>query len=123
MPLTSLSFYSTKVSDLSPLRGMPLKVLSCCGNKVSDLSALQGMNLTEVRFTPENVTKGIDAIRVMKSIQVIGTSYSDKFPPAEFWKKYDAGEFGKPNSDISSPAFQAWVKQTQALPADSRSQP
>jgi hypothetical protein len=48
-------------------------------------------------FTPKNITKGIDLIRQMKSLKTIGVGFrdEDKFPPAEFWKKYDAGEFNK----------------------------
>ena len=44
-----------------------------------------------------------------------------QFPPAEFWKKYDAGEFGKPavaKLAYHDPAFQAWVKAAAALPAE-----
>ena len=59
----------------------------------------------------------------MKSLKTIGIDGErDKFPPAEFWKKYDAGEFGKPAAPAKlaylDPAFQQWVKATQALPAE-----
>ena len=54
------------------------------------------MNLTDFSFTPKNVTKGIDAIRQLKSLKTIGTRNDERLPPEEFWKKYDAGEFGKP---------------------------
>ena len=40
---------------------------------------------------------------------------------AKFWKKYDAGEFGKPAPKklaYLDPTFQQWVKATQALPAE-----
>jgi hypothetical protein len=47
-------------------------------------------------FTPKNITKGIGLIRRMKSLRIIGPQWEpNQFPPAEFWKKYDAGEFGK----------------------------
>jgi hypothetical protein len=61
------------------------------------LSPLEGRNLTEINFTPMNITKGMDVIRQMKSLKTIGIGPGDKdkFPPAEFWKKYDAGEFNK----------------------------
>ena len=36
----------TRVSDLSPLKGMKLTALTMCGNPVSDLSPLEGMKLT-----------------------------------------------------------------------------
>jgi hypothetical protein len=55
------------------------------------------MNLTTIEFTPKKITKGLDVIRQMKSLKTIGVSCEDRdrFPPDEFWKKYDAGEFGK----------------------------
>jgi serine/threonine protein kinase len=96
MPLQDLNCRSTLVSDLSPLRGMPLTYLDCCPSQVSDLSPLAGMKLINFRFVPKNITKGMDAIRQMKSFQVIGTGWSEEeqFSPEVFWKKYDAGEFG-----------------------------
>jgi hypothetical protein len=95
MPLTNLSCEYGPVSDLSPLKGMPLARLYCAGSRVSDLSPLEGMDLTTILFTPKNITKGLDVIRQMKSLKTIGPTVEKQFPPAEFWKKYDAGEFGK----------------------------
>ncbi len=127
MPLTVLSCVNTKVSDLSPLRGMPLTVLYCEGTQVSDLSPLEGVkNLARLSFNPKNITKGLDVIRQMKSLTNVGISgdKKDQFLPAEFWKKYDSGEFGKPaiagqpNQPWNTPAFQAWTKEVQAMPAD-----
>ncbi|HEX4132580.1 MAG TPA: hypothetical protein VHZ24_21285 [Pirellulales bacterium] len=84
------------MSDLSPLQGMPLTYLYCGFTQVSDLSPLQGMNLTDVFVTPKNITKGLDVLRQMKSLKTIALGHGmEKFAPAEFWKKYDAGEFGK----------------------------
>ena len=58
----------------------------------------------------------------MKSLKTIGIDSTNKWPPAEFWKKYDAGEFGKRAAPAKhaylDPAFQQWVKATQALPAE-----
>jgi hypothetical protein len=60
----------------------------------------------------------------MTSIQSFGLKHdsSPTYPAAEFWKRYDAGEFGKPNSPTSktwdTPEFRQWVKDTQALPAE-----
>ena len=95
MPLNRLNFGGTKVSDLLPLAGMPLRRLRCAGTKVFDLSPLQGMNLSDVAFTPKNITKGLDAIRQMKSVTKIGIDFNDQQLPQEFWKKYDAGEFNQ----------------------------
>jgi hypothetical protein len=71
--------------------------LWCDGARISDLSPLEGMNLNALLFTPKNITKGLDVIRQMKSLKTIGVGLgdNDEFSPAEFWKKYDAGEFGK----------------------------
>ena len=98
MPLIQLVCDVTPVSDLSPIQGMPLAQLECCVTQVSDLTPLQGMNLTLIRLTPKNVTKGIEIIRQMKSLKTISTAWDEKtqFTPDEFWKKYDAGEFDKP---------------------------
>jgi serine/threonine protein kinase/Leucine-rich repeat (LRR) protein len=123
MQLTEVSCGATQVSDLSPLKGMPLTKMVCDLTLVSDLSPLAGMNLTEFAFTPKNITTGLDVIRQMKSLKTIGLrGTSDKFSPDEFWKRYDAGEFGKPYALAKlaylDPAFQAWIKATQALPAE-----
>ena len=118
MSLTFLRCDYTQVSDLSPLRGMPLQELWCFGAKVSDLSPLQGMSLSAVRFKPNNITKGMGEIRQMKGLKRIGISFTEHFSPTEFWKKYDAGEFGKPITNISGPAFQQWIRDVQALPAE-----
>jgi serine/threonine protein kinase len=129
MRLACLHCDVTKVSDLSPLKGMPLKELLCNDTQISDLSTLQGMELTTFGFTPKNITKGLDAIRRMKSLDRIGIDYAHWLPPNEFWKKYDAGEFGKPDptpttptakpiTTFNDPAFQQWMKEVAALPAE-----
>ena len=122
MPLARLTCGSTQISDLAPLKGMPLVNLRCIGAKVSDLSPLDGMNLSNFAFTPKNITKGLDVIRQMKSLKTIGVDTVNMFTTTEFWKKYDAGEFGKPAATTKlaylDPAFQQWVKATQALPAE-----
>jgi hypothetical protein len=69
--------------------------LYCNGTPVSDLSPLEGLNLAEIAFTPKNITKGLEVIRQMKSLKTLGPVWDKRFPPAEFWKKYDAGEFNK----------------------------
>jgi Leucine-rich repeat (LRR) protein len=121
MPLNHLDCYGTKVGDLSPLRGMPLTVLTCMTNAVTDLSPLEGMQLANFNFFPTRITKGMEVLRPMKSLKAIGVGQK-QFTTADFWKKYDAGEFGKPatpaNLACLDPAFQAWVKATQALPAE-----
>ena len=120
MPLTALRIENTKTSDLSPLQGTPLASLHCDNTPMSDLSPLQGMGLARIRLTPKNITKGLDIIRQMKSLKTIDISGEpkDRFSPDEFWKKYDAGDFGKPITNIHDPAFQQWMKTVAALPAE-----
>jgi hypothetical protein len=92
-PLTELYCYSTKVSDLVPLAGMPLKALHIYDTGVTDLSPLQGMALEDIRLPPKNITKGLDVLRGMKSVKTIGIDANQSWPAAEFWERYDKGEF------------------------------
>lgn len=94
MPLRSLDLWGCgQIRDLTPLRGMALASLNVrsCG-QVRDLTPLQEMSLTEISLTPSNITQGLDGLRRMRSLQTIGVG-SRAFPAAEFWKRYDAGEF------------------------------
>jgi Leucine-rich repeat (LRR) protein len=123
MPLSNLVIISTQVSDLSPLRGMPLTDLRCDHTQVTDLSPLEGMKLVRMTLTPKNINKGLDVIHQIKTLTTIGTTTTEALSADEFWKKYDAGEFGKPAiakpiTSINDPAFQQWLKATQALPAE-----
>ena len=98
MPLNFIYFQQTKVADLSPLieSRMSLSIVGFSETPVSDVTPLEGMKLTQLHFTPKNITKGIDIVRNMKSIERFGTRGWGEFSAAEFWKKYDAGEFSKP---------------------------
>jgi serine/threonine protein kinase len=96
MPLTLLNLHNCgRVADLTPLEGMPLTTLYMLNSQVHDLTPLKGMPLTEIHFTPRSITKGMDVLRQMKSLRTIGVDASTTFQPAEFWKRYDAGEFKK----------------------------
>jgi hypothetical protein len=76
---------------------LPLEYVWLSDSWVSDLSPLSELeDLTDLNFTPKDITKGLDAIRQMPSIRRIDGVWPPQMPPAEFWKKYDAGEFGKP---------------------------
>ncbi len=131
MPLMDLECAGTPVADLSPLKGMPITRLLCNDTPVTDLSALEGMALKEVWFTPKNITKGIDVIRQITGLTRIAIGWAEKeqFTHADFWKKYDAGDFGKPNSANATPAnlpittyknaaFKKWQKDVAKLPAE-----
>lgn len=94
MPLTRLIIAHTRVNDVAPLRGMKLASLNMAECQVRDVTPLQELNLVELSLTPRNITKGLDAIRRMKSLKAMGTTWAEpNFTPAEFWKRYDAGEF------------------------------
>ncbi|MDB5336939.1 MAG: stkP 3 [Planctomycetaceae bacterium] len=118
MPLINLVIVQTGVSDLSPLQGMPLESLQCNHTPVSDLSPLQGLKLKTLALTPENITAGIDMIHQMKSIESISADGGALIPAADFWKKYEAGDFDKGIKTFKSPAFQQWMKDVAALPAE-----
>ena len=81
------------VRDLSPLKGIPLKVLLFYSTSVTDLKPLQGMELVEIHLTPKNITQGLDVLRAMKSLKTIGIAYTQAWPAAEFWERYDKEEF------------------------------
>jgi serine/threonine protein kinase/DNA-directed RNA polymerase subunit RPC12/RpoP len=99
MKLQSLAFNSCRqVRDLAPLAGMPLTSanLADCPN-IHDLTPLKDMKLTEIYLTPRHITQGIDLLRQMRSLQAIasGAGFNDRLAVAEFWKRYEAGEFRK----------------------------
>ena len=96
MPLTTLDLNSCgQVQDLTPLQGMPLtelRLYQC--NGLQDITPLRSMRLTRLSFPARKITKGIDIIRRMETLNSIAGEML-WYPPAEFWKKYDAGEFHK----------------------------
>ena len=60
---------------------------------IIDLAPLQGMLLEDIRLTPKNITKGLDVLRDMNSLKTIGVHWDRAWPAAEFWERYDKGEF------------------------------
>jgi serine/threonine protein kinase len=93
MSLTRLDISDTKVSNLVPLAGMPMQSLSIRDIPVSDITCLKDMPLVYFQFTPKMITNGVDVVRKMRTLVNIGISGDATFSAAEFWKKYDAGEF------------------------------
>jgi hypothetical protein len=54
------------------------------------------MELEEIRLTPKNITQGLNILRDMKSLKTIGAGNAPlAWPAAEFWDRYDKGEFKK----------------------------
>ena len=95
--LSSLDVSYTGVGDsgLANVQGMPLRELKLQRTGVTDLTPLQGMPLEEIRLTPKNITRGLDILRDMKSLKTIGVDWNQAWPAAEFWERYDKGEFTK----------------------------
>jgi hypothetical protein len=93
--LTRLYVAETKVSDagLAYFKGAPLRQLHMFHTGITDLTPLQGMPLEEIRLSPKNITKGLDNLRGMKSLKTIGIEWDQAWPAAEFWQRYDKGEF------------------------------
>jgi len=79
--------------DLSPAVGLPLTTLDLTASNVTDLSPLAHANLTYLAFVPGRISRGLDAVRTMRSLARI--SYDGDPAHAltvpEFWKAYDAG--------------------------------
>jgi len=72
---------------------MPLEALYIDNTGITDLTPLQGMPLVEICLTPKNITRGLDILRDMKSLGTIGIESDHAWPAAEFWERYDKGEF------------------------------
>lgn len=67
-----LAIYNTDITDLTPLQGMPLEY---------------------IRLTLKNITRGLNILRDMKSLNAIGVDQNQASSAAEFWERYDKGEF------------------------------
>jgi Leucine-rich repeat (LRR) protein len=95
--LNLLVLSDTQVSDvgLAHLQGHKnLRRLHLVRTKVADLSPLKDMSLEEIRLTPKNLTPhGLETLRNMKSLKTIGTDWNQAWPAAEFWARYEKGEF------------------------------
>jgi len=93
--LTHLDFNHTQVGDagLAHFKGMPLMSLWIDDTGITDLTPLRGMPLQEIHLTPKNITQGLDILRAMKSLKTIGIDFNHAWPAAEFWERYDKGEF------------------------------
>jgi hypothetical protein len=93
--LSRLWLEGTKVGDagLANLKGVPLRMLSAFNTGITDLTPLQGMPLEEIFLSPKNISRGLDMLRGMKTVKTIGIAWDQSWPAAEFWQRYDKGEF------------------------------
>lgn len=95
-PLVSLTLHKTPVRDISVLGRMPtLQRLHIGETEVTDLRPLKNLRLQRLIFTPAKITEGLDVIRGMESLKELDVVLSEgpRLTPAEFWTKYDAGDF------------------------------
>ena len=96
-PLTFLGIGITGISDITVLASMPLVDLRMERTKVTDVRVLRGSALECLLFTPSTIRVGMDAIRNIASLRIIATNSDEltrKQSAEEFWRKYDAGEYG-----------------------------
>jgi hypothetical protein len=93
--LTKLFLNETQVTEagLAHCKDMPLSTLWIQETGITDLTPLQGMPLNDIRLTPRNINRGLDVLRGMKSVKTIGIFPLQAWPAAEFWERYDKGEF------------------------------
>lgn len=98
--LTNLQLDGTQVSAacLANFKGMSLRYLWIQNTGITDLTPLLGMPLEDIRLSPKNIIKGLDILRDMKTLKTIGTAWDQSWPAAEFWERYDEGEFAQVTS-------------------------
>lgn len=79
MKLKWLSLRCRKVEDLAALRGMKLESLSLHGSGVTDLGSLAGVTVESLFLDPKRTTKGLEALRSLKSLKDINSSEVENF--------------------------------------------
>jgi serine/threonine protein kinase len=87
--LTSVDIHDTRVENLAALKGMKLEFLDISGTPVSNLSLLAGTELESLRFDLQNIKRGLDSLRELKSLKHIQDGDGERLTAEVFWKKYD----------------------------------
>jgi hypothetical protein len=88
MKLVYLNIEGTAVSDLSPIKGMPLRDLRIRNSAVTDLTPLEDMPIRYLAFSSKKITRGLDIVRNLKSIQTICDDDGKPLSPSEYWKNF-----------------------------------
>jgi eukaryotic-like serine/threonine-protein kinase len=102
MKLTVLTCVAPKLADLTPLKDIPLTYLAFGNTQVSDLSPLKGMLLTTLGCTGGAKVSDLSPLRGMKleSLDCSGTAVSD-LSPLKGMKLVTFYCYGTPVSDLS----------------------
>jgi hypothetical protein len=87
-PLEELRASAAPIRDLAPLIGRPLRLLFIDQCPVLDLAALHGLPLEEMRLGPFSgrTYSGLEALRALPTLRILGTSPEQPMPGGEFWK-------------------------------------
>jgi len=118
MPLQRLQMDSTVVTDLAPLEGMPLTDLLMQNTRITDVTLLSRLPLERLIFSPSYVVSGIESLRGKKSLKWIAVSSAlSEQTAAEFWKKYDAGEYKGSTEETVRGLMRNLRRSTRDLPA------
>jgi formylglycine-generating enzyme required for sulfatase activity/prenyltransferase beta subunit len=122
MKLGKLQLEETEVSDLSLLTGVTVESLYVAGcSNLTDLTPLAGMALRDLSFSPRKVSKGLNAVRAIGTLQKVGIGEGGHmYEAAAFWARYDAGEFGKAVAAAGSQTTPAPAPVGVMRPGDQR---
>jgi hypothetical protein len=121
-----LFIHASKVTDLSPVRGMALRHLWFGQTSIKDLSPVQGMPLTVLKFEGAPIAD-LTPLRNAPLLQHLTCNQDLVIPSAEMLRSIKTLETinDKPAADVlksagaaSKGVDDAWIKQVQALPAD-----
>ena len=97
LKLSPLGISDVPVTDLGPITGMNLFSLFLSGTRVADISPLKDMPISTLGFDPENILKGMDDVRRLKSLKTVVLMGANRravdLSVSEFWKRYDNGDF------------------------------
>ena len=87
--LWSLDIEGTQIKDLSVLSEMKsLQRLNIANTEIDDLTPLKDLQLQRLIFTPDKIKKGMEHVRLMRSLRELKTSF-DTRRPNEFWQEFD----------------------------------
>jgi len=81
---------------LSPLSKTQIQRVHIGGTDIEDLTPLANLPLTRLIFNPAKVTKGLEAIKKIPTLQELGTTLEGRMWPADFWAQLEQGPQNKP---------------------------